>query len=424
MHSARIVMPNSRPTFTAALLLGFALFATAPLPAQRYTTLSRPSDSVKTIHAARMIDGRGHLTRDAWVDVRGGGIVRVYSNPTARRVATMELGDVTLMPGLIDAHVHIANHITRNGVPHRTDDGETPAQSALGRAGNLYADLMAGVTTVQSVGSADDLDLREAVNSWQIPGPRVLTAVAPLNGVRDSSLSTDSLRALVRSAKARGADVIKVFAAEGLAPAQSVQTLSDQQLAAICGEARSLRIRTVVHALNPSSIRGATLAGCTTIEHGFFATDDELRLMVAHGTTFDPQVCLVERIYLEYREVFQLTDARVAEIKNLFPLVAATFKRALATPGLKLIFGTDAIPLQHGRNAEELICRVQAGQSTMDAITTATSATAEAMGLGDRIGVIAAGYDADLIAVRGNPVKDINVLKDVVFVMRGGVRFK
>ena len=88
------------------------------------------------------------------------------------------------------------------------------------------------------------------------------------------------------------------------------------------------------------------------------ATDDELRLLVARGTSFDPEVCLVQRIYLEHRELFRLTDARVTEINQLFPLVAATFKRALATPGLKLIFGTDAIPLQHGRNAEELICRV------------------------------------------------------------------
>ena len=424
MFGARIVTPSSRRAFTIALLLGLVVFPVVPLPAQSYTILSRPSDSVKTIHAARMIDGRGHLTHDAWVDVRGGRITRVYSKPASRQRATWELGDVTLMPGLIDAHVHISNYITRKGAPHRADDDETPAQSALGRAGNLYADLMGGVTTVQALGSANDIDLREAVNSWQIPGPRVLTAVAPIDGARDSTLSTDSLRALVRSAKARGADVIKVFAGEGLIPATAVQTLKDEQLSAICGEARSLGLRTFVHALNPSSIRGATLAGCTTIEHGFFATDEELRLMAARGTNFDPQVCLVERIYLEHRELFELTDAKVAEINGVFPLVAATFKRALATPGLKLIFGTDAIPLQHGRNAEELICRVQAGQSPMDAITSATSATAEAIGLGNRLGVIAVGYEADLIAVRGNPVKDINVLKDVVFVMRSGVRFK
>ena len=411
-------------TLTIASLVGFISFALLPLSAQSYTTLTRPSDSVKTIHAARMIDGRGHLTSDAWVDVRGGRIVRIYSKPASRPPATWELGDVTLLPGLIDAHVHIANYITTKGAPHRSNDGDTPAQSALGQAGNLYADLMAGVTTVQSIGTQDDdLVLRDAVNSWQIPGPRVLTAVAPIYA-RDSALSTDSLRALVRSAKTRGADVIKVFAADGLDPATSVQTLKDEQLSAICSEAKSLGLRTVVHALNPSSIRGATLAGCTTIEHGFFATDDELRLMVARGTSFDPQVCLVERIYLEYRDLFQLSESKVAEINRLFPLVAATFKRALATPGLKLIFGTDAIPLQHGRNAEELICRVQTGQSPMDAITSATSATAAAMGLGDRLGVIGDGYEADLIAVRGNPVEDINVLKDVVFVMRSGVRFK
>ena len=404
-------------------LVGITLFALSPLPAQSNTTLSPPSDSVKTIHAARMIDGRGHLVRDAWVDVRGRRIIRVYSNPAPRRPATWELGDVTLLPGMIDAHVHLADYITKAGVPHRNSDGDTPAQSALAEAGNAYADLMAGFTTIQSLGSADDLDVRDAVNSWQLPGPRILTAVAPIRN-RDTVLTTDSLRGRVRSAKARGADVIKVFAADDLDPARSVQTISDAQLSAICDEAKSQGLRTVVHALNPSSIRGATLAGCTTVEHGFFATVDDLRLMAARGTSFDPQVCLVMRTYLDHRDLNKLSDSAAAVMNRLLPIAAATFKRALATPGLKVIFGTDAVPLQHGRNAEELICRVQAGQTPMDAITSATYATAEAMGLGNHLGVVADGYDADLIAVRGNPLEDISVLRDVLFVMRSGVRFK
>src|SRR5262249_23951250 len=139
------------------------------------------------------------------------------------------------------------------------------------RAGNLYATLMAGFTTIQSVGGPEDLDLRDAVARWQIPGPRILTSITQLSNTRPSP---DSLRALVRSLKDRGADVIKLFASAG-----GAQTLSDEQLAAICGEAKAQGLRSVVHAISAGSVRAATLAGCTEIEHGTFATQAELTLM-------------------------------------------------------------------------------------------------------------------------------------------------
>jgi imidazolonepropionase-like amidohydrolase len=336
---------------------------------------------------------------------------------------TYELGDATLLPGLIDAHTHPGWYINREGALHSGRDSDTPAQSALAQAGNLYVTLMAGFTTIQSVGGPEDLDLRDAVNRWEIPGPRMLTSIIQIN---NKNLSVDSLRGVVRSLKARGADVIKLFASAGLG-AGGQQTLSDEQISAICGEAKAQGLRTVVHAISAQSVRASTLGGCTEIEHGTFVTDAELQLMAQHGTIFDPQVCLVFQNYLDHRDVYTrsgFTEQSFDGLAKAIPTATAMFKRALATPNLKIIFGTDAVALAHGRNADELVCRVNAGQKPMDAITSATSATAQALGLGDKLGVVAPGFDADLIAVKGNPAGDIAAIRNVTFVMRAGVVFK
>jgi imidazolonepropionase-like amidohydrolase len=369
-----------------------------------------------------MIDGRGHVATNVIVTVRSGRIESVVAN-SRQAGATYDLGDATLLPGLIDAHVHPGWYFTRTVSLNNRDRSDTPAQTALAQAGNLYATLMAGFTTIQSVGGPEDLDLRDAVNRWQIPGPRILTSITQLSNTRPSP---DSLRAIVRSLKSRGADLIKLFASSGLG-AGGEQLLSDEQISAICTEAKAQGLRTVVHAISAKSVRAATLAGCTEIEHGTFATDAELKLMAEHGTIFDPQVCLVFQNYIDHRDVYSrngFTDASFQALANAIPTATAMFKRAIVTPGLKVIFGTDAVALAHGRNAAELFCRVKAGQSPMDAITSATSATADALGLGSQLGSIAQGYDADLIAVKGRPDQDIEALRNVVFVMRGGVVFR
>ncbi len=412
-------------SLAAPFTVVLAAVAAAPLGAQN-SSIAPPSvdTAAVTIHAARLIDGRGKETPNVLVTVRHGRIERVVTGAAAATTkATYELGPATLLPGMIDAHVHPGWYINKQGALHAGRDGDTPAQSALARAGNLYATLMAGFTTIQSVGGPEDLDLRDAVARWQIPGPRILTSITQLSNVRPSP---DSLRAIVRGLKAQGADLIKLFASAGLG-AGGAQTLSDEQLSAICGEAKSLGLRTVVHAISAQSVRAATLAGCTEIEHGTFATDAELTLMAAHGTIFDPQVCLVFQNYIDHREVYTksgYTPETFDALAGAIPAATAMFKRALVTPRLEIIFGTDAVALAHGRNADELLCRVKAGQSPMAALTTATSITAKALGLGDSLGVVAPGYVADLIAVRGNPAKDIAAIRNVSFVMRGGVVFR
>jgi imidazolonepropionase-like amidohydrolase len=406
-----------------SVVLLLSSLGSAFLDAQVLPFLARDT-AIVTIHAAAMIDGRGHRIANAFITVRGAKIEKVETGAAANgRAATYELGQATLLPGLIDAHVHPGWYINRQGALHNNRDGDTPAQSALARAGNLYSTLMAGFTTIQSVGGVEDLDLRDAVNRGQIPGPRILTSITQIN---NPAPSVDSLRGIVRSLAAQGADVIKLFASAGLG-AGGAQTLSDEQIAAICGEAKAHNLRTVVHAISAGSVRASTIGGCTEIEHGTFVTDAELKLMADRGTFFDPQACLVFQNYIDHRENYSksgFNDSTFVLLARAIPTAAAMFERAINTPGLTVIFGTDAVALAHGRNAEELYCRVKAGQSPMDAITSATSVTAKALGLGDRLGAIAPGLDADLIAVKGDPANDIRALEQVSFVMRAGVVYR
>jgi imidazolonepropionase-like amidohydrolase len=173
----------------------------------------------------------------------------------------------------------------------------------------------------------------------------------------------------------------------------------------------------------------AARAGCTQVEHGVFSDEATLRLLAERGTYFDPQCGLVFRNYLDnkahYLGIGNYSEAGFAAMEKAIPLAVGAFRKALATPGLKVVFGTDAVAGAHGRNAEELVCRVaQGGQVPMDALVSATSLNAEALGLAGRTGAIAAGLDADLIATDGDPSQDITALRRVVFVMRAGRVFR
>lgn len=396
----------------------------AAAAAALFVPLAMDAQQPITIHADRVLDGKGHVVVNATVTVDGGKITKVDPKPTT--AATYDLKGYTLLPGLIDAHSHLTWYFNRQGRYHAgRNDNDTPVESMLSAAGNAYATLLGGVTTIQSPGAVEDHDLREWIEMGQIPGPRVLTSLAP---IQNANLSPDSMRAIVRQRKAQGADVIKIFASASIRDGGAL-TLKQEQLDAICSEAKAVGLRTMVHAHSVESIVASVKAGCNQIEHGVFADDATLKLMADNGVYFDPQVCLVFRNYLDNRAKFEgignYNEAGFAAMEKAIPISTEMFKRALKTPGLKVIFGTDAVAGAHGRNVEELVCRVQAGgQSPLDAITSATSLGATAMRLGDQIGSIAPGMQADMIAVRGDPTKDITALRRVMFVMKGGKIYK
>jgi len=276
---------------------------------------------------------------------------------------------------------------------------------------------------VQSVGNPADIPLRDAIARGAAPGPRILTSAQPLMGQSERSGTPDEIRAFIRKQKEAGADVIKIFAAASIRlPAM---TFSQEQLNAACDEARKLGLRTLVHAYK-DAVRAASLAGCTQVEHGTLATDDDLKLLADKGTWLDPQAGLVFENYLQNKEKFVGTLGFPEEvfpiIKELIPQYRNFLKRAAKVPGLKIVFGSDALAGSHGRNAEEFIERVRdIGLDPMAVMISATSLGAEALGMADQIGSIAPGLQADIIALRGNPLTDITAVRHVVFVMKGGV---
>jgi imidazolonepropionase-like amidohydrolase len=285
--------------------------------------------------------------------------------------------------------------------------------------------LNAGITTVQSLGAPIDKPLRDAVARGVLPGPRILTAYEPIS---DEKLTPDQLRAAVQRLAVDGADVVKVFASLSIRNGGG-PTMSQEQMNAICDEAKKHNLRVAVHAHGPESVRRAVLAGATSIEHGALIGQPELDLMAEHGTYFDPNIDLVFRNYFENKQHFLgiggYTEEGFAQMKNAVPKALHVFQLGLATPKLKMVFGTDAVAGSHGRNFQELEYRVRTGgQKPMDAITSATSLAAASLGLGDKIGTIAKGYTADLIAVDGDPLTDIGALEHVSFGIKGGRIFK
>jgi imidazolonepropionase-like amidohydrolase len=368
------------------------------------------------IAVSTLLDGRGGVVHDTRIVVERGKIVRVDAKA---QPVTVDLRGLTVMPGLIDTHVHVSWHFNQSGVIAQKDD--TPEEQewgALQMEANAWKDLRAGFTTVQSVGANSEKPLRDAIDRGDIPGPKILTSLQP---IADAALTADQIRERVHALKAAGADVIKIFASTGLGSGGK-PTLSQEQLNAACGEAKAAGLRSVVHAFG-QAVGMAARAGCTSVEHGLMASDDDLRAMAEHGTYFDPQVALVFRNYLEQREHYPNLDEHALQVlHDAIPQADALVERAMKIPNLKIVFGTDAVAGAHGQNARELVARVkEAHMPPMRALVGAQSLAAEALGMGETIGSIAAGFDADIIAVDGDPLADITATERVVFVMKHGV---
>ncbi|MFY9558098.1 MAG: amidohydrolase family protein [Blastocatellia bacterium] len=374
------------------------------------------------IAASTMLDGKGRVLRNTRIVIEGSKIVAI--DPKAGPV-NYDLRGLTVLPGWIDAHVHITWSFGADG--KNAGAGRTSPEAAYQAASNAWVTLTAGFTTVQSVGSPTDLPLRDAIARGELPGPRILTAVEPLSGRGEQTGSPDEIRAYVRKQKAAGADLIKIFASQSIRQGGGI-TLSQEQLNAACDEAKKQGLRTLVHAYK-DAVRAATLAGCTEIEHGTMATGDDLKLMAEKGAYLDPHAGLVIENYLlnksKYLGTSGYTEEGFAAMEKVLPINHDLVRRAAKTPGLKIVFGTDAVAGAHGRNAEEFIDRVRdCGVDPMPAMVSANSLGAEALGMADQIGSIAPGLQADIIALDGDPLNDITAVRRVVFVMKGGVVYK
>lgn len=367
------------------------------------------------IHADRVLDGKGGVIRDATVTIEGSKIIKVAAGGGAK--PDFDLKGMTLMPGWIDTHTHPSWHFDENG---RYFAGREPQEQQLRyTAENARVTLLAGFTTIQSLGAAVDGPLRDSINRGERQGPRILTSLGQIN---ERSGDPDKIRDIVRQSKRNGADVIKIFATASIRDGGK-QTMTTEQINAACGEARAQGLRAVVHAHATDGARAAILAGCTGIEHGTMLDDATLDLIRERGVFFDPNF-LVLHNYIDNKAKFlgigNYNEEGFAYMEKALPMVADVLKRARAH-GVKIVLGTDAVAGAHGRNFEEFIYRVKdGGDKPMDAIISGTSMAAASLGLGDQIGAIAPGFEADLVAVQGNPIEDITAVRKVVFVMKGG----
>jgi len=246
--------------------------------------------------ADTILDGTGRTLHRTAIVVEG-STIRSIGGPIPANAVVYDLGNRTITPGLIDTHEHILWHFDNGRL---AGPGEPPLQAILHGVDNAIDILNAGFTTIQSPGSPDDKYLRDAIARGTIPGPRILTSLEPLTA---DSGSPGQLRALVDQRKQQGADFIKLFASKSIREG-GTQTMTDAQLEAACGEANKLGLRTLVHAHSASSAKAATLAGCTSVEHGAFVTDDVFRLMAERGTYYDPNIGLVLQNYIANKEKY------------------------------------------------------------------------------------------------------------------------
>ncbi|MEP6784896.1 MAG: amidohydrolase family protein [Sphingomonadales bacterium] len=409
-------------------------------------TLATPA-AAETVHitAARMIDVQtGAVVQNPMINITDGRIVGIADARTVRLKGDeklIDLGDRTLLPGLIDMHVHLTSLAEIGG--YRTLAHTDSFWSAVGVA-NAKKTIDAGFTTVRNVGSSgfQDVGLREAIDGGWIAGPRVVTATYALGatgGHCDDNLLPPSLdrkepsvinspeeaRAKVRWLHKYGAEVIKICATGGvfsLGDSVGGQQLSLEEMKAIADEAHMLHLKVAAHAHGDEGIRAAILAGIDTIEHCSLASDETIKLAVQHKTWFSMDVYNDD--YILATGTANGTEQESLDKEKAIGLKQRqTFQRAVRA-GVPMIFGSDAGVYPHGDNGRQFAKMVEWGMTPLQAIQAATRNAAQALGREGDVGAIAVGRYGDMIAVDGDPLKDVRVLEKVAVVIKGGVVVK
>lgn len=401
------------------------------------------------IYCGNLLDVKsGKLQPSTTIVVQGDTIVAVakgYTNSSAGD-SIVDLKHLTVLPGLIDMHVHLEGE-TRKGEEldrFTLNDADVAFRSVV----FAKRTLLAGFTTVRDLGgSGVNTALRNAINQRLVPGPRIFSAgkaiattgghADPTNGYRKDLMGDpgplqgvingpEDARKAVRQRYKEGADLIKITATGGvlsLARDGAGAQFTDEELKAIVETARDYGMHTAAHAHGAEGMKRAVLAGITTIEHGTRMTEEIMDLMISKGTFYVPTISAGKFVAEKAKEPGYFNQLVVPKALAIGPQIQGTFAKAYKR-GVKIAFGTDSGVSPHGENAREFTYMVEAGMSPAEAIRAATIANASILGMADQIGTVEAGKLADIIAVEGNPLIDITSLERVVFVMKEGVVYK
>ena len=427
-------MAASRNSPGLLLLIGVA----GCLAADRVTA----QETATLIRAERMIDGNGNLAEPGAVLVEGERIVAVGAAAAAAPAdQTVDLGEATILPGLIDLHTHLTDKVGTHW--EQVLVTTTPAQAALWGAANALTTLRAGFTTVRDMGPTwpyTDVDLRDIIAEGVMPGPRMQVAgnyVSATGGagdarqfsiyvdvpvVRNLADGVDAVRAAVRTNHKNGADFTKILATGAVLsvgiPA-GAQQYSEAELAVAVEETNRWGRFTAAHAHGTEGIKAAIRAGVRTVDHGSMLDDEAVAMLQESDYTYFVPTLYVGVIVPRDGAALGIPEPLIQRSIEMMRYRNDTFRRAVEA-GLTIGFATDAGVFEHGHNAREFQIRVENGQSEMDAISSATSVAAMIMGWEADVGSLEAGKYADIIAVPGNPLDDITVLERVTWVMKGG----
>ena len=391
-------------------------------------------DGATVLRAARLLDvATGEMHTNAVIVIEDGVITAVNPETIPHVMHDMDLGDVTLLPGFIDAHTHLAGEISAASFTDAVTRTEAYGAFNAVRFGGIT--VRAGFTTVRDFGGDVTVELGKAVERGEVDAPRVIPSRNPLGitgghcdvtgfapGVREGGPEEGiadgpwEVVEAVRYQIKHGAKVIKTCATAGVLSMEGpvgAQQYSLEELTAMVEEAARHGIKVAAHAHGAEGILAAVQAGVASIEHGSILTDEIMDLMIEKGTYLVPTTYLADRIPLD-----ELPAPVRAKAEEILPIMRVSLQRAIDR-GVPIAFGTDAAVLPHGENAGEFGIYVGMGMSELDALRTATIHAADLLGTPDR-GRLAVGMLADIIAVPGNPLDDIEVTKDVQFVMLGG----
>ena len=403
---------------------------------------SKPRADTSVVSAARMLDVRsGRMLDNVQVLIEDGRIKQVAHGKDTlvltADIARHDLGDVTLLPGMIDMHVHIDSDPTFSGYSYLQFNDRFWSMIAVVHAQKT---LMAGFTTIRNLGSDDwnDVGLHQAIDEGKIVGPRIVPAAyafGATGGHCDSTYfppsmndrnvynadSPEEARKSVREVRKYGAQVIKICATGGVfsrntEPGQ--QQMTYDEMKAVVDEAKMWGIKVAAHAHGTTGIREAIRAGVNTIEHASLIDDEGIRLAKQNGAWLSMDIYNTDYTQSEGKKNGVLED-NLRKDREIGDLQRENFRRAHQA-GVKMVYGTDAGIFPHGDNARQFAVMVRYGMTPTQAIQSATINAAEALGRSD-IGIIEAGRYADIVAVRGNPAQDVTLLEHVAFVMKGGV---
>jgi imidazolonepropionase-like amidohydrolase len=403
----------------------FALLLLLSLPTcTRPQNANRPARAERlALRAARMLDvTSGQIVNGAVVLVEGEKVTAAGANLAIPRDAkVLDLGDVTVLPGLIDAHTHITYHFDPSG--HFGLEGDAGPEVTLKYAEQNARDTLdAGVTTIRNLGAGGrvDIRLRDEVNRGDTQGPRMLVSGEPLTsddmrGAGDSASRLARIREFVRARVRGGVDVIKIF--EGVYP-DGVAVFSADEIRAAVEEAGRAGLRVAVHAHEAAAVKAAIKGGCASVEHGTFLDAEAIRLLASHHTALVPTLYLPTH-YLEHKSQFAFDDSTWDFFERLRANNLANALRAKKA-GAWIVAGSDAVAGLDGHNAREIEWLVKAGLTPAEALRAATADAARLLGLEGKVGEIRPGEFADIIAVGGDPSKDISAVERVRFVMKGG----